>query len=220
MISYLKNYCNETTLHGFKYFTDGRTHRVEKIFWLLSLLASLISCVFLIAKLTTEVRKTPIVTVISNDPVSIGNIPFPAITFCQEMKFQENDRGYTLLEGFYGKNGAKFVTPLGFYLINYLSKIHKKSIFSFKILHAIDLVMDEDSTLVYNVTVDNEELLDILKTEIFEAVDIDDDRKFHARHTGSWQKQFTLEFAKIITQYGFCSMWNVIEADELLDLKT
>lgn len=133
MIRHLKNYCSETTLHGFKYFADEKTHRSEKIFWVFSLLASLISCVCLITKLATDVRKMPIVTVISNEPVSIGDIPFPAITFCQEMKIQESDGAYRMLESFYGENVEKHVNEKGFATLK-ISKFSEKLSFCFDLV--------------------------------------------------------------------------------------
>lgn len=104
MFSVLKNYCNETTLHGFKYFTEANCRKSEKIFWFISLLLSFLSATWLIHKLIVEIQETPIITVTSNTPVAIGEVPFPAITFCQEIDIQEGNPVYQVIDEFYNRN--------------------------------------------------------------------------------------------------------------------
>jgi Amiloride-sensitive sodium channel len=100
MFSQIQNYCKETTLHGFKYITSENCSRSEKVFWLISIIASFLGAVLLVNKLHTEISKTLIVTMTSNTPVPIEEIPFPAVTFCQEMRIQENENAYLLMELF------------------------------------------------------------------------------------------------------------------------
>jgi acid-sensing ion channel, other len=101
LLASVQNYCNETTLHGFKYFTNDNCRFSEKLFWMISLIASFSSAVLMINKLHTEISKTPIVTVTSNTPIPIEEIPFPAVTFCSEMRIQQSENYYHLMKIFF-----------------------------------------------------------------------------------------------------------------------
>jgi acid-sensing ion channel, other len=101
MFGYVKNYCSETTLHGFRYITQPTCRRSEKIFWLLSLIFSFACAILLIHNVVKETKKTPIITVTSNSLVPIGDIPFPAVTLCEEFRFEETDIRYKLLTYYY-----------------------------------------------------------------------------------------------------------------------
>lgn len=112
------NYCEETTLHGFKHFSNVRVTQLEKWFWFVSLVLSLISCVVLVTKLVIEIQRTPIMKVSSNKPVPIVDIPFPAITFCQEVRIQESDGIYNFLEDFYYGQQNELINASQFVAMN------------------------------------------------------------------------------------------------------
>lgn len=76
--------------------------------------------------------------------------------------------------------------------------------------------MDDDSTLLYNVTMENDELIKFLALVSF--YDLENELGIFLQR-GSWQRKFNLDFTKMMTQFGFCLSWNVIEPDELLNLE-
>jgi acid-sensing ion channel, other len=207
LLASVQNYCNETTLHGFKYFTAENCRLSEKLFWMISLIASLLGAVFLINKLHTEISKTPIVTVTSNTPMLIEEIPFPAVTFCSEMRIQQGQKYYDLMKTFYGAKTNDRIFRPGFFKFLVYDR--------FKYLAAIDLIMDDDSTLPFNITFDGLELIDILRKYIFERWT--SDRRI-LQNSGSWRDMFEMKIATVITRFGFCATFNIIEPDELLNL--
>jgi acid-sensing ion channel, other len=113
MLNSVQNYCNETTLHGFKYFTTETCRFSEKVFWFISLIVSFLSAVLLINKLHTEMTKTSIVTVTSSTAVPVEEIPFPAITFCTELRIQEGEPFHYLML-LYFSNNYEFIEENGF----------------------------------------------------------------------------------------------------------
>lgn len=215
MLTSVQNYCNETTLHGFKYFTIEKCRRSEKLFWMTLLILSFSGAVLLINKLHTEVSKTPIVTVTSNTPVPIEEIPFPAVTFCLEMRIQEGQKkSYSLMKNFYERKNYKAIEDFGF--VKFKSfKINSKVYQSFNYLEAIDLIMDDDSTSRFNVSFDGVKLIYILRKYIFQRWT--SDRRM-LQHEGNWRDLFEMKIATVITRFGFCATFNIIEPDELLDL--
>lgn len=110
----LNSFSKETSLHGFKYFSNKDSRRLGKYFWLISIISSIFGAVVLINKLYTEISKTPIVTVTSNTPVPIEEIPFPAITFCQELRIQESEQTYILMKNMYEDKNYEDILPNGF----------------------------------------------------------------------------------------------------------
>jgi Amiloride-sensitive sodium channel len=206
MFRSFKNYCDETTLHGFKYFTKVRINRSEKLFWCVSLIFSFASCVVLISKLVAEIRRTPIVTVTSNTPVPIGDIPFPAVAFCQEVRIQESDEVYSLLQNFYydEHDHQSFVE---------LTTNDNSS--SWKYLQGFDLIMDDESTLQFNVTFEQHELIPFMNRNFYDKWR-EAGRSY--QHEGGFRKKYHLKLATLLTRFGFCPSWNLIEPDELMNL--
>jgi hypothetical protein len=94
-------------------------------------------------------------------------------------------------------------------------KINSKVYHSFKSLAAIDLIMDDDSTLPFNITFNGLELIDILRKYIFERWT--SDRRI-LQNSGSWRDMFEMKIATIVTRFGFCATFNIIEPDELFIL--
>lgn len=80
---------------------------------------------------------------------------------------------------------------------------------------AVDLIMDDDSTLPFNVTFDELELINILRKYVFERWT--SERRI-LQHDGSWRDMFEVKIATVITRFGFCATFNIIEPDELFNL--
>lgn len=105
MFTHFKKYCDETTLHGFRYLTEGTVQPFQRTFWSIWLTLSFSGALALIYQLVADIRKTPIITVMSKDMVPISEIPFPAVTICSEASIHDNNVFYDILYPFYnGRN--------------------------------------------------------------------------------------------------------------------
>lgn len=79
-------YCKETTLHGFSYLVEENTRIEEKIFWLLSLIVAFMLTWFYMEELFDSIQKNPIVIYQSDSGILASEIPFPAFTYCSNIK--------------------------------------------------------------------------------------------------------------------------------------
>jgi hypothetical protein len=68
---------------------------------MISLTFSFLGAFTLFHKLIVEIKKSSIITVMSNDMVKISEIPFPAVTFCHEVRAEEREYFYKILKSFY-----------------------------------------------------------------------------------------------------------------------
>ncbi|XP_015185582.1 PREDICTED: pickpocket protein 28-like [Polistes dominula] len=80
-----KIYCENTTLHGFRYVTVHQSTIIESVLWLLVCIMSIIFSIILMMRLWHNYDANPTSTVIStNKP--IWSIYFPAVTICNNNK--------------------------------------------------------------------------------------------------------------------------------------
>lgn len=88
-MKFLRVYCKETTLHGFRYLV-GDIRLEDKIFWLLSLIVSAFLACFWMKELLENIRRNPIIIYESDRAIHITEIPFPAFTYCSSVQpFEE-----------------------------------------------------------------------------------------------------------------------------------
>ncbi|KAI4495020.1 hypothetical protein M0804_001221 [Polistes exclamans] len=80
-----KIYCENTTLHGFRYVTVHQSTIIECVLWFLICIMSIIFCIILMLRLWHNYDANPTATVIStNKP--IWSIYFPGVTICNNNK--------------------------------------------------------------------------------------------------------------------------------------
>jgi hypothetical protein len=77
--SQAKIYCEQTTLHGFKYL---KRNRAEKWFWIVSMILMFFSTIYLMNKLIVSLQKNPIIISKDDSAISVTEIYFPAVTLC------------------------------------------------------------------------------------------------------------------------------------------
>ncbi len=105
-------FCNETSIHGFKFLGQRKRHLTERqfehwfllillcikfsdykifivffrIFWLISFLLSLSAAVYLIYGVWERYQRVPVIVSFQSSEQDIDSIPFPAVTFCNMNK--------------------------------------------------------------------------------------------------------------------------------------
>lgn len=97
--NYFTEYCNNTSIHGFKYLGEHNRSCFEKLWWFITITVSLFFCIFLIMEAYRKWQRSPVLVSFATKQTPIMQIPFPAITICPETKAKVSV--YNLTENFY-----------------------------------------------------------------------------------------------------------------------
>ncbi|CAD0197339.1 unnamed protein product [Chrysodeixis includens] len=89
------DYANNTTLHGLPYITRKRVTLVEKVFWVLTFIASMSICLYQISKVWDKWQTSPVIVTVSEHLVPVGKVPFPSVTICPQSKCMPRKYNYT-----------------------------------------------------------------------------------------------------------------------------
>lgn len=65
------------------------------VWWLVAMLFSIILCVYSIRSMYVKYVENPVIFSFSHMPMSIGMVPFPALTVCTQTKFSSKNFNYT-----------------------------------------------------------------------------------------------------------------------------
>ena len=82
MLKVIQNFSSDTNLHGFIYIFEPTRHKVERIFWTLSILTSFTITGILIYKFIVESQANPFVIYTDQSAISAQNIYFPSVSIC------------------------------------------------------------------------------------------------------------------------------------------
>lgn len=82
MLDYAKN----STLHGLRYITEKGLKTVEKLFWIITFVVSACFCSYLIFNVYHKWKTSPVIVTVSERLVSVGEVPFPSVTICPQIK--------------------------------------------------------------------------------------------------------------------------------------
>ncbi|KAK4874126.1 hypothetical protein RN001_013486 [Aquatica leii] len=82
----IKEYCDNSTIHGLKFIGERHRSIVEKIWWLVFITMSLYFCGNLITNTYKKWVNSPVIVSFATSETSIWEVPFPAITVCPLMK--------------------------------------------------------------------------------------------------------------------------------------
>ncbi|XP_024941934.1 pickpocket protein 28 isoform X2 [Cephus cinctus] len=77
-----RNYCENTSLHGFRYIIMSKSSICEKLIWLVICCSGFAFSVFMMLRVWQRFLITPTVTTIDTTTSPIWNLPFPAVTIC------------------------------------------------------------------------------------------------------------------------------------------
>ncbi|KAF5270640.1 hypothetical protein FQA39_LY01378 [Lamprigera yunnana] len=91
---YFMEYCNNTSIHGFKYLGERRSS-VEKIWWGIVLAFSLYYCVLFIKEAYSKWEKSPVIVSFATTETPIWEVPFPAVTICPRTKAIKSKFNFT-----------------------------------------------------------------------------------------------------------------------------
>jgi hypothetical protein len=74
MKQHLKNYCQESSIHGLSYIVKKDLHVSERVIWILAMIASFACCGFLISEIAERFHKDLLVTYTSDTTVAVIDV--------------------------------------------------------------------------------------------------------------------------------------------------
>nr|XP_015833861.1 PREDICTED: pickpocket protein 28 isoform X1 [Tribolium castaneum] len=85
--SYFREYCESTSIHGFKYLGETENRPIcERLWWVIVFIFCLSGCSFMIYNIYKKWDKSPVIVTFATKETAIYEIPFPAVTICPETK--------------------------------------------------------------------------------------------------------------------------------------
>ncbi|XP_057659148.1 pickpocket protein 28-like isoform X4 [Diorhabda carinulata] len=91
---YIKEYCNHTSIHGFKYLVEERTI-IERIWWVIFIFISICLCGTMIYQIIYKYINYPLIVTFSMKETQLQKLPFPAITVCPRAKISQSYLNFT-----------------------------------------------------------------------------------------------------------------------------
>lgn len=112
----VEDFCSKTTVHGVRYFTEGKRHWVERselnyisvssniikaffgifrAWWILAFIASVYLCSEFIRIIWKKWEESPVIVRFDNKVMPIKAVPFPAMTICPMTKIRSDLFNFT-----------------------------------------------------------------------------------------------------------------------------
>ncbi|XP_022910283.2 pickpocket protein 28-like [Onthophagus taurus] len=95
MKTYFQEYCDNTSIHGFKYLSENKRSWIEKFWWFITITICMGLCGYLTLKTYHKWRSTPVIVSFATKQTPIFEIPFPAVTICPEAKLNTSVFNYS-----------------------------------------------------------------------------------------------------------------------------
>lgn len=73
-----REYCEDTTIHGIKYIGKPHQPRLDRWWWIIAILISVVLCFHLIHNLWMKWESSPVFVSFSEQTTPVWEIPFPA----------------------------------------------------------------------------------------------------------------------------------------------
>ncbi|KAJ3654282.1 hypothetical protein Zmor_013478 [Zophobas morio] len=89
VLTYLAGFCDNTSIHGFRFLAERRRLVLEKIWWSVILCGCFYVCAKLIISTLKKRDENPIFISSSQHPMYLWDVPFPAIIVCSEIMVKQ-----------------------------------------------------------------------------------------------------------------------------------
>ncbi|XP_047022622.1 pickpocket protein 28-like [Helicoverpa zea] len=191
-------YTQSTSLQGLPFLTKEGLTMTERIFWLLTIIASLIMCGYLIEDVWTKWQTSPVIVTVSEQLVPVIKVPLPSITICPQAKCKLSVYNYSRVVDDY-VHGRYSKTPLEErYKWSGITLLCPKNMRT-----GPRTSRRQNSTTMKQI---NEVALDY--RDVFKLCNINDEYA-DCREL----------FSKVLTASGVCFTMNVLAAEEILHLE-
>lgn len=104
------DYSEFSTIHGVRYMGEKKRHWIERIWWLLVVICSIVVCSILVYQTWLKWQNTPVIVTFSEESTPVYEIPFPTVTICTDIKIKQSKLNFTEMWHKLNKNGYKNAT--------------------------------------------------------------------------------------------------------------
>lgn len=80
---------------GVRYMGEKKRHWLERLWWLLAVIASIVVCSILVYQTWLKWQNTPVIVTFSEESTPVYEIPFPTVTICSDLKIKQTKLNYT-----------------------------------------------------------------------------------------------------------------------------
>lgn len=84
-------YCENTTIYGLKYLGNPNRPRIEKLWWIISMIGSLVVCGYFMCDSYNKWKTAAFIISFNDTYTPIEEIPFPSVTVCPEIKSKKKE---------------------------------------------------------------------------------------------------------------------------------
>ncbi|XP_063533447.1 pickpocket protein 28-like [Cydia strobilella] len=206
IIDLVLDFAKNTTLHGLRYITEVGLTVVEKVFWVLTFLVSVILCFILIERVWHKWWYSPVIVSFNEMMIPVGEVPFPSITICPQWKCKTSAYRYTEKFVKYGKRRK----------IN--NNIDKEALFSSMVNEEEERILLEDAFLVCEnfyryLTPRNKSNESLVNNIVHMSPDVEE-----VMLSCTWRGQPVRcgeYFKEVLTSEGVCFNFNALSYDDI-----
>ncbi|KAJ9598439.1 hypothetical protein L9F63_010883 [Diploptera punctata] len=194
-------FCNHTSLHGLQYLGEPNRPPVERFFWLIIFITSLIIVTLVTYNVWKKWHYSPVFVSFGDAMKPVWEIPFPAITICPQIKVKQT------------KFNFSHVCELTNKTEKHVERLHNYSLRCFCILDGCNATLNSpiDRDVRESSTRMNEFLEEVAPT-VKEVIEV-------CRWRGINEKCEEI-FKPVITDDGLCYAANVLNVDEIFNNDT
>nr|XP_029720869.1 pickpocket protein 28-like [Aedes albopictus] len=188
-------FCDNTSIHGVKYFVGSNRALIEKVWWIVVFLLSLYGCGRLIQTVYMKWDREPVIVTFAQKPTPVFQIPFPAVTICPETKVKAANLNFT--KTYYYSRFPLLRKQLTDDQLNKLLAMLQVCEFAFSDQFDNQTYDDDCVSLLKEMSIPQDEIFVVC----------------------SWRTSYencSTDFRLTLTDVGFCYTFNSIAGDDLL----
>jgi acid-sensing ion channel, other len=91
VLSNIFTYFDRATIGVLKYISRRSISKFERMFWVFCIAATLVSSIFLINQAIDKFMARKITIKLSDERLSVSEVPFPSISICPEVMMSQSD---------------------------------------------------------------------------------------------------------------------------------
>ena len=206
MLKVIQNFCGDTNIHGFMYIGQESSHRIERIFWAVSIFVSFTLTGILIYKFIVESQANPIVIFTDQNAISVQDINFPSLSFCPGIIFETM------------KNPFKYREIKGM-LENETMELSNLTLSELKMMQIVSLVANDRfmSGNYPNLSITTEDFMEVLNTfgsYIGESVKSNVLPTYYF-FNGNWSNKYPMNLTRTLWRTGFCHTFNFPNSSQM-----
>ncbi|XP_041982502.1 uncharacterized protein LOC121735666 [Aricia agestis] len=198
ILEHVTDYSANSSLHGLKYIGEKKRTTIEKLFWILVFVFSLILCSTLIRNIYIKWEERPVIVSFAEQSTPVCKIPFPAVTLCFETKAFRRTFNYTSILSSMLKKGT-------------IDQFTENQKIKYDMMSSIcglkDGFIGADDLLFHNLTEDIQFLKEMLPKENYVLDEC------------GWKNTILNcpdMFTQILTDEGNCYTFNTLGPDDML----